>query len=105
MQHEDAEADSDRERNLKDKTRDRERAKSKGKSHEPAKPGATVTELPELPINKTDYRPASSYLPLQEREFHILRLDPGKTYNKNISCSFARSSADRPWNYEALSYL
>jgi hypothetical protein len=96
MQHEDAEADDgDGERNLKGKTRDRERAKSKDKSHKLPNPGATVPEVPELPINKKDYRPASSYLPLREGEFRILRLNPGENYDKNISCSFVRASVDR----------
>ena len=82
-----------------------QRAKSKDKSYELPKPGATVPEVPELPINKRYYRPASSHLPLQEGESRILRLDPGNKDDKNISCSFVRASVDRPWNYEALSYL
>ena len=97
IQHEDAEADDgDVERNLKDKTRDRERAKSKDKSYELPKLGATVLEVPELPINKKYYHPASSHLPLQEGESRILRLDPGNKDDKNISCSFVRASVDRP---------
>ena len=98
IQHEDAEADDgDVVRNLKDKTRDRERAKSKDKSYELPKPGANFPEVPELRINKKDYRPASSYLPVQECEFRILRLDPGGGGDdKNISCSFVRASVDRP---------
>jgi hypothetical protein len=67
---------------------------SKDKSYELPKSGATVPEVPELRINKKDYRPASSYLPLQEGEFRILQLDPGENDNQNISFSFVIASVE-----------
>jgi hypothetical protein len=75
-------------------------------------PGASVAaEAPKEQVkNKEDYRPASCYESLKEREFRILKLAPGPPQDDTddiISCSFtiATMDSDQPMKYEAISYL
>lgn len=70
-------------------------------------PGSSsVVEIPKPVVNKEDIRPASCYPPLQEGQFRILQLAPGRPEDP-ISGSFvvAFMDPDREIKYEVISYL